>query len=277
MATPSGASAGPAGSGLLPPQSRSTIAPIGGPPDPDDEEDTPLEQDDTADQNDQIDDDLIDSDPPPDDDDTDDAEEEDGQDESAEDMERRITASVEARMQKRFDRAISKIGRRLNDRYRDSDRSDDDDDDDDDRDETPPAPKRRRQRQSNHRSDVTTIRMLARDRITDEMEHSGTAERAAVKKVIDTVVPYVDWSAVDQDDVIDELVEQLSVTATGLIRLGSERKVRQLRNMGALPPASAQPGRNGTTSRKDPVSQMNRGKALAEKRYPGGTRHLGRR
>jgi hypothetical protein len=192
-------------------------------------------------------------------------------------MEERITRAVEERLQKRFDRSVSKIRRRLQEQYRDADDPDDDDESGDDDEEHPPPRSRRPARSSGRRSDVTSIRMLARDRLADEMERSGSAERAAVKKVLDTVVPYVDWRSVDQDDVIDELVEKLSGTAKDLVRIGSERKVRQLRTMGALPPASSQPGGATRGGTRDAASQMNRGKALAEQRYPDGRRRLGGR
>jgi hypothetical protein len=266
-----GTPAGPAGSGLIPPIAGGNQSPPNGgaPPPPDDN-----------DQHDSLDEDLIDSPPPPDDDDDDDDHDDDGDGsdrESPEEMEERITRAVEERLQKRFDRAISKTRRRLEEQYRSADDSGDDDDDDDDGGEHPPPRTRRRSDRSSRRSDVTSIRMLARDRLSDEMERSGSAERTAVKKVIDTVIPYVDWRSVDQDDVIDELVESLSGTASDLIRIGSERKVRQLRTMGALPPASSQPGGAQRGGQRDTAAQMQRGKSLAEQRYPDGKRRLGGR
>lgn len=266
---PSGTSAGPAGSGLIPPNP-SGVPPVRNgieapPPDPDDDD------------RDILDEDAIDAPPPPDDDEDEDHEDDGGSDESAEEMEERITRAVEERLQKRFDRSVSKIRHRLQEQYRETDDPDDDDEHDDDDGDNPPPRPRRQVHRSGRRSDVTSIRMLARDRLTDEMERSGSAERAAIKKVLDTVVPYVDWRSVDQDEVIDELVEQLSGTAKDLVRIGSERKVRQLRTMGALPPASSQPGGAARGGTRDTASQMNRGKALAERRYPEGKRHLGGR
>lgn len=258
MATPR--NAGPTGAGLIPPESGGSHA---------EGEGTEIDIDDVVDVDDgdqgdpaEVD---IDAVPPPEDVHDDDEDDDDDDPQDIAEIERR----VEARLQKRFDRAITKVTRRLESQYQQPDPVDDVDDEDD-----PPAPPQRRRQtpSTQRRSDAIALKSLARDRLNDEMASSGTAEKAAVKKVLDTVIPHLGLSGDDGEDVIDDLVTALAGTAGDLIKIGSDRKVRQLRTMGLIPESARQPAGGGSTRKVDAATSMRKGAAIARDRYPEGRR-----
>lgn len=261
---------GPAGTGLIPPGVRGT--------DPEEE------IDDLDDDQDEHDDD-IDSVPPVGDDDRDEDDDEvddDGGDpQSVDEQVERIVnarlASMEAEWQKRFDRAVSKQRKKLERQYvtRSAGVTNDDDDEDDDEPESPPRPKKRRPAQRQDRSvDVTSIRLLARDQIADELADAGKAERARVKKLIDTILPAVDWNEVDPDEFVPELISELRDATEELVKAGSDRKVAQLRRMGRLPQRQGQPPAGGGSGKGKAESAMEKGASVASRRFPGGKRRL---
>jgi hypothetical protein len=161
-------------------------------------------------------------------------------------------------VQRRFDRAVSRLTR------------------------TPPAapaaggtepPPGQAPRGEQSHVDTTAIRLLARDRLADLMDGSGPPERRTVKELLDRVLPVVDWTRIDdQDEYITDLATAMSAAADSLVKVGSDRKVAQLRTGGLLPPATGQPGPGpGGTS---PAQAMSKGVAAAKRRFPDGRRRL---
>jgi len=263
---------GPAGTGLIPPGVRGT---------------DPEEEVDDLDDDQEDPDDDIDSVPPVHeedrDEDDDDADDDDGGDPEAVDaqVERIVTArlaQLEQTMQRRFDRAVSRQRKTLERQYaaQAAGAADDDDDEDDDEPDPPPRSKKRRPAQRQGRSaDVTSIRLLARDQIADELADAGKAERARVKRLIDTILPAVDWNEVDPDEFVPVLISELRETTQELVKAGSDRKVAQLRRMGHLPNRQGQPSSGGARSGKnDAESAMEKGASVAARRFPKGKRRL---
>lgn len=268
------ARSGPSGTGLIPPGARE-----------------PGPEDDPQGQDEELDDagaDDIDGMPPADetgeDGDGDAGIDDDGDAPDDDDVETRIErivqarlAQVEADFQRRFDRAVSKQRKKLERRAapRSAGAADDDDGDDDDRDDTGPAGKRRRPQVHDRGADVTSIRLLARDQIADELADAGKAERLAVKRVVDLVLPAVDWSEVDQEEFVADLVSGLKEEVTALVKEGSDRKLAQLRRMGRLPARQGQPPSGGGSGRRnESESAMDKGASVAARRFPGGKRRL---
>lgn len=253
---------GPTGAGLIPPQAG------GAPSDPPQDTDVDDHDDDlgpSGDENDGGEDVDLTGVPPVDDADEDDDDDTvDGVDIA--EIERR----VEERLQRRFDRAISKATRRLQSQQRQPDPADDDDHDDDDDDTPPPRQERRqpsRRRESQRRSDSIALRSLARDRLEDEMSTSGRSAQIAVKRALDSIIPHLREE--DADDVIDDVVAALAGTAGDLIKIGSDRKVRQLQGLGMLPTTPTQQNGGSSGRRKtDPATAMRRGAAIAAERHP---------
>lgn len=262
---------GPAGTGLIPPGVRGA--------DPEEEVDDLDEDLDEPE-------DDIDSVPPVDDDDRDedddDVDDNDGGDPQSVDaqVERILNArlsQMEAAWQKRFDRAVSRQRKKLERQYasRSTGAANDDDDEDDEEPETPPRPKKRRPAQRQDRAvDVTSIRLLARDQIADELADAGKAERARVKRLVDTILPAVDWNEVDPEDFVPELISELRETTQELVKAGSDRKVAQLRRMGRLPDRQGQPPAGGRSGKKEAESAMEKGASIASRRFPDGKRRL---
>lgn len=182
-------------------------------------------------------------------------------------LERRLTQQF----QRKFDAAVSKAARNIERRYQDR---------------QPPVeerePEERRPRESvrsSDRSDVTTIRLLARDLIAEEMEGQGRQEKTAARQVIDGILPYVDWSQVDdQDEFVEGLVTRLKGVTSELVKAGSDRKVAQLRKAGVLQERQGQPGAgSGQPRRSQTADQLRKGADIASRRFPQGTRRLGGR
>jgi len=246
------------------------------PPDADVDEDQDPTEDVDSD-TDEDEDDLDDAPPVDEDDEEDDQDENEDEedDDDAVDL-NEFEARILDQVQRRFDRAVSRISRNLQSANTDAD--DDDEDDDDEDDEPKGKSKKRRQRTARRQVDPSAIRLLARDRIADEMEKAGSAERKAVKAIVDKVVPHIDWESVgDQDEFVEDLVQTLKGTADNLVRTGSDRKVNQLRRLGKIPPKSTQPGSKGNSgSGKTPTQQMKKGAAVAKARWPEGKRRLTR-
>jgi len=250
--------AGPAGTGLIPPGAE--------PPQPEVDDPDDLEQVDLLDEEPPpaVPEDLdIDGDPP-----VGEIEEETPEDEEPDgpiDLEV-FAQQIEERMQRRFDKAISKIQRRRAER-------EEPDDEEEPEDEEPPAARSRRPVRRN--VDTTAVRVMVRDAIDDRIDANRREERRAVKTVLDRIVPVVDWDEVDDPgDFVDELVEALSSTATGLVRVGSDRKVAQLRHSGMLPKRSPQPEGTPQPSRTLVGTQVAKGAARAQRKWPSGTRRL---
>lgn len=251
-----GRNAGPVGSGLIPP----AVSKID-----DDEEELGVE-----DQGD--DDDLEDDDLDPD----------GGQGDGDEGEDRFAEAlrKAEENMQRRFDRAVTKIQKRLEERYAGAGSAADDDEEDDGEEEEAPPKGRAPQRQVSRRrqgSDVTTIRLMARETVADEMDGAGREERKSVKSVLDAVLPLIDWSRVeDEAEVVEELVGKLKGVTEDLVKTGADRKVAQLRRSGRLPQRPGQPGSVQGSSGTGLGQKMQKGAAVAAERFPNGQRRLGR-
>jgi len=245
--------AGPTGAGLIPPTA-------GGPQDPPADPEVDV-QPPAPDPEDRSDDDVDLTGLPP----VDDAEDPDGEDPEDDDPEvdiEEIERRVEERLQRRFDKAITKITRRLESQYRQPDP------DPDEEEEEPPAP-RQRQRPAPRRSgDSIALRTLARDRLADEMATSGRSAQIAAKKALDAIVPHLREE--DADEVIDDVVAALAGSAGDLIKIGSDRKVRQLQGLGLIPQTTTQQNGGGVTGRKrpDPATAMRKGAQIAASRHP---------
>jgi hypothetical protein len=187
---------------------------------------------------------------------------------------------IEERVQKRFDKAISKALRRMGGgRVGGADDPDDGDPEDDDPPGqpagAPPAQRRRPARRST--IDTTSVRVLARDAIEDHLERAGRNEQRAVKAIVDRIAPHIDWESVDDPgEFVEDLVKSLASQAQDLVKTGSDRKVAQLRQMGALPAAAGQPAggpapiQGGGTA----ASQVAKGASRARIRWPEGKRSL---
>jgi len=256
--------AGPAGSGLIPPASGSRK-----------DDDTDLDRD----QDESSEDEDIDGVPPVEDEDDgdDDLDEDDGDGIDLDEVERRIEQRLEQKFQRRFDKAVSKARRNLERQYesRQSTRDEDDDDDDDDEAGSPPPRKRRQVQRRSRNVDVTSIRILARDMVSDQMTGTGSQERKVVKSVLDAVLPMVDWSLADEEDFVADLVERLSTASVELVKTGSDRKVAQLRRMGALPERKGQPSGQASSGGRGTLEKaMRKGAAAAQERFPDGKRRL---
>lgn len=254
---------GPTGSGLIPPVTGS-----GDPGTDDDQNDT----DDVVDED-------IDGLPPLDEGDEEDADgdEDDESQEDLADLENRVAARLEQQFQARFDRAVSKMRRNLERQLGNrSTRESAELDEDDDEDEGNPPPRKRRRPQGQPKSvDVTSIRLLARDMVSDRMAQNSSVERAAVKSVLDAVLPAVNWSQVDEDDFVSDLVETLAKASGDLVRSGSDRKVAQLRRMGIVSERKGQPSGGGSRQASTSFAKaMKKGADAAEARFPNGERRL---
>ena len=193
--------------------------------------------------------------------------------------------ALEDRMQRRFDRAVSRVTRRLEDRLQDDD-DDTDDDDDEDEEEDDDKKKRRQPRRQQQRRpapvdrrSVTLVRSLARDTINDEMDRSGTQERKAVKAIVDHVLQVVDLQQVDDEqEFVEDLVTKVRDQVTGMVKVGSDRKVAHLRQMGLLAKREGQPPTRRPADNGSATTAMAKGARRAQNRWPGGTRSLsGRR
>lgn len=213
-----------------------------------------------------------------------DDEEEDGEDEEDDDESRRdsleeIERRLEEKFQKKFDRAVSKAVRNLERKNgaRKSPRVEEEEEDTDDNRSVRPA--RHSAGGSGSRSDspnVTSIRLLARDVISDEMEESGKQERMAVKKVVDQIVPLVNWELVDDEsEFVETLVDNLKGVASDLVKTGSDRKVAQLKKAGVLQQRPGQPGSAPQSGNRGQVAKkLEQGAAAAGRRFPQGSRSL---
>jgi hypothetical protein len=224
-------------------------------------DDDDQDQDDVGNDTDDTTDDDIDAPPPPDDTDGDD-ENDDDQDDGGEDLEARFNA-FEERMQKRFDRAITKAVQNAQ-RSAPQLKGQDDNDGDDDQKQRPAG-----------RSSVptSTVRLLIRDRLSEELEGTGQAERRATRAILDAVVPHVQWDEDDAEDKVDELAKTVAEQAKLLVNAGSERKVKQLRGMGLLPERKGQPAASsGKTTQGDVNTSMKKGQDKAKLRWPEGRR-----
>lgn len=263
--------AGPAGSGLLPPG-------VGGNTDEGDEERD--ENEGGAPGDDELDLDGVppvvrgeDDDDEDGDDNDDEGDEGEGQDSLAD-----VEARLEAKFQKKFDRAISKAVRNL-ERKNGARRPADSDEEEDGNDGPAGAPAGRSSRggdRGGSSPNVTSIRLFARDVISDEMDGSGKQERIAVKKVIDQIVPLVNWDLVeDETEFVEELVGNLKGVASDLVKTGSDRKVAQLRKAGVLQQRPGQPGSAPQSGNRGQVARkLEQGAAAAGRRFPGGSRSL---
>jgi len=262
--------AGPAGAGLLPPG-------LGG--NADDE----LEERDGTEGGDPADDELDLEGVPPVDEGEDD-EDEDGSDGEGDDENRResleeIERRLEATFQKKFDRAISKAVRNLERKNGTRHVIENEEEEEDSHGPDPVDSARRPARRSDRggsSSSVTSIRLLARDVISDEMDDAGKQERIAVKKVVDQIVPLVNWDLVDDEsEFVEELVGSLKSVASDLVKTGSDRKVAQLKKAGVLQQRPGQPGSVPNTGAKTQVARkLEQGAAAAGRRFPQGSRSL---
>ncbi len=225
-------------------------------------------------------DDDIDGPPPVGEADDDDEDEDDDEDDGQFDAERFRTQMLDE-VQRRFDRAVSKAVRNLESRLGVEEPPAGSDDDDDDDDEAPPPPSggdRRKKRRAASGVDVRTIRVLARDRIQDEMEKFGSTERKAAKAIVDQILPHVDWSSTDDDEFVGQLVSLVAEQSQALVKAGSDRKIAQLRKMGHLPQRDAQPGGQPGAAgpgANHPETVMSKGARRAKQRWPEGKRRLG--
>jgi len=270
-------SAGPAGSGLIPP----SVAPRKEePPAPPTDETPPADQPPAPEQPEveqpvDVDPELIDGVPPVDDGHDDDG----GGDDDGEGFidPEEFAREIEDRIQRRFDKAITKLTRKLESQpSRDHDDPDGDDGDDGDGN---PAPRRSIRRRS-PQVDTSSMRILARDTVEDLLASAGRQEKAATKQILDRVIPAIDWSRVDDDvEFVEELVKTIADRSTELVKAGSDRKVAQLRRAGLIPQTpNGQPagGPSGAGTRGTP-SKMQAGASRAAARWPSGKRRLGAR
>jgi hypothetical protein len=269
--------AGPQGTGMIPPGAEQPTNT--GPVDDTQEEQVPqteeLPSDDEIDAVPPVEDDT--PEPESDDDVTEPVAEEDEDDDR---LNQALTA-LEDRVQKRFDRAVSRITRRLEDRLQDDDDDDDDEEDDEEQDDEEKKPRRAKRRQPQRRPvpvdrrSVTLVRSLARDTINDEMDRSGAQERKAVKAIVDHVLQVVDLKQVDDEqEFVEDLVTKVRDQVTGMVKVGSDRKVAHLRQMGLLAQRQGQPATRRQADNGSPTTAMAKGARRAQARWPGGTRSL---
>lgn len=195
--------------------------------------------------------------------------------ESLDEIERRL----EEKFQRKFDRAVSKMSRNLERKNGARRQPDLEDEEEEPRGQRPVDSARRSARggdRGGNSSSVTSIRLLARDVISDEMDDSGKQERIAVKKVVDQIVPLVNWELVDDEsEFVEELVGNLKAVASDLVKTGSDRKVAQLKKAGVLQQRPGQPGSASPQgSRGQVAKKLEQGAAAAGRRFPQGSRSL---
>lgn len=179
------------------------------------------------------------------------------------------------KVQRRFDKAISKALKNVSTDSQSGKSGDDEDDDDD----SEPPSRERRTSQSERKPDTRSMKVLARDLVADEMESAGSTERKAVKELVDELIPLVDWNSVeDEEETLSNMVSRLSQRSEELIRTGSDRKVSQLRKGGYLPDRGngGQPAGSptGSSTASPALSQMQRGEQTAQSRWPEGKRSI---
>lgn len=179
--------------------------------------------------------------------------------------------SILDEMQTRFDRSISKVVRRMQKGQTPSPTGGGGSGDDpDDGDSPPPAP-----RPGARQVDTKSIRTYARSVLNDAMEGQGRVEKQAIRDILDGVVATTNWASVDdEEEYVEELVERLTTTTQALIKIGSDRKVAQLRASGRLPQLATQPGQAQTGAAHSAQTGMAKGAATAKQRWPGGRRRM---